>query len=135
MQERRAEESETETLSERAAPVQPVGYGAIATDDLAEVIAEQDAVQRTMARLPETLRTCLLLSIVGGLSSREIADILDLKEAAVRQRLARARKQFQLLYAQESGEEVIDNSPATLRTGESAATGIQPLPYQVQTIL
>ena len=38
--------------------------------------------------------------------------MLDLEEAAVRQRLARARKQFQRLYALESGEEVVDNSQA-----------------------
>jgi len=114
MHERNAEETDDERLNERAAPVQPRGYGAVETEDLAEVIAEQDAVRRTMAQLPEALRTCLLLSVLGGLSAREIADILDLNEAAVRQRLARARKQFQQLYAQESGEEIIDNTPTAL---------------------
>ncbi len=39
-----------ETLNERAAPVQPAGYGASESDDPAELIAERDAVQRTMAR-------------------------------------------------------------------------------------
>lgn len=116
MQEHNAEETTDERLNERAAPVQPIGYGAVETEDLAEVIAEQDAVQRTMARLPEVLRTCLLLSVLGGLSSREIADVLDLNEAAVRQRLARARKQFQQFYAQESGEEIADNAPTALQT-------------------
>ena len=51
---------------------------------------------------------------LGGLSSREIAAVLDIHEAAVRQRLTRARKQFQQLYVQESGEEVIDNAPTAL---------------------
>jgi len=114
MQESRTEETDLGVLHERAAPVQPVGYGTVETDDLAERVAEQDAVQRTMAKLPETLRTCLLLSILGGLSSHEIADVLALKEDAVRQRLARARKQFQQLYVQESGEEIIDTSPTSL---------------------
>lgn len=114
MQERRLEETDDEILNERAAPVQPIGYGTIETGDLAEAVAEQDAVQRTLAKLPEALRTCLLLSVVGGLSSREIADILDLQEAAVRQRLARARKQFQQFYAQESGEELLDVPPTAL---------------------
>jgi len=116
MQEHNAEEITDERLNERAAPVQPIGYGAVETEDLAEVIAEQDAVRRTMARLPEVLRSCLLLSVLGGLSSREIADVLDLNEAAVRQRLTRARKQFQQLYAQESGEEIVDNAPTALQT-------------------
>jgi RNA polymerase sigma-70 factor (ECF subfamily) len=112
--ERNTEETDDEKLNERAAPVQPVGYGAVETEDLAEVIAEQDAVRRTMAQLPEALRTCLLLSVLGGLSTREVSDILDLNEAAVRQRLTRARKQFRQLYAQESGQEIINNTPTAL---------------------
>jgi RNA polymerase sigma-70 factor (ECF subfamily) len=108
MQAERQQETETEMLSEQAMPVQPVGYGVVACDDPAELVAEQDAVRRTMAKLPEALRVCLLLSIIGGLSSAEIAQTLDLKEAAVRQRLVRARKQFQQVYAYENGEEVFD---------------------------
>ncbi len=112
-------ETESETLSAQAAPVQPVGYGATETDDPAELIAEQDAVRRTMAKLAEPFRVCLLLSIVGGLPISEIADLLDMKEAAVRQRLARARKQFQQVYAQEGGEEVFDPSTSTIPSKNS----------------
>lgn len=103
-------EGEHETLNEQAAPVQPSGFGAVGADDPEELIAEQDAVRRTMAKLPEPLRVVLLLSIVSGLSTGEIADMLELKEAAVRQRLSRARKQFQQVYAQESGETVFDGA-------------------------
>lgn len=102
------EGKEDDALREQAAPVQPVGYGTGRTEDPAELIAEQDVVQRTMAKLPEALRVCLLLSIVAGLSSDEIASLLEIKEAAVRQRLARARKQFQQVYEQESGEEIFN---------------------------
>ncbi len=97
-----------DVLHEQAAPVQPGGYGTGQVEDPADLIAEQDAVQRTMAKLPEALRICLLLSIVAGLSSGEIASLLEIKEAAVRQRLARARKQFQQVYEQESGEEIFN---------------------------
>jgi RNA polymerase sigma factor, sigma-70 family len=103
-----------ERLHEQAAPVQPAGYGALEVKDPAETVAERDAVQRTMARLPEAMRVVLLLSIVGGLSSAEIARTLDLKEAAVRQRLARARKQFQELYQEE-------NVPESVKTRETAS--------------
>src|SRR5436305_2858630 len=48
MHERNSEETDDERLNERAAPVQPIGYGVFETEDLAEVIAEQDAVQRTI---------------------------------------------------------------------------------------
>ena len=66
-----------------------------------------------MARLPETLRLCLLLSVVGGLSSHEIARALHLGEAAVRQRLSRARKLFQRLYLLESEEAITNGSSFT----------------------
>lgn len=108
-------ETEGEAVSEQAAPVQPAGFGAVESDNPEELIAEQDSVRRTMAKLPEAMRVCLLLSVVGGLSTPEIAEMLDLKEAAVRQRLARARKQFQQFYAYESSEEIYDGTqvPAT----------------------
>ncbi len=116
LHEERQEESDHELVGERPAPVQPAGYGMGSTgEDPAEIIAERDVVRRTMTQLPETLRLCLLLSVVGGLSSREIARLLDLGEAAVRQRLARARKLFQRLYLQESGETIADGSPLTLQ--------------------
>ena len=114
MQEDRQAKTESDTLSAQAAPVQPVGYGATEGNDPAELIAEQDTVRRTMAKLTEQFRVCLLLSIVGGLSIGQIAELLEMKEAAVRQRLARARKQFQQVYAQESGEEVFDPSTNAL---------------------
>jgi RNA polymerase sigma-70 factor (ECF subfamily) len=112
-------ESESESLSAQAALVQPVGYGATETEDPATLIAEQDAIRRTMAQLAEPFRVCLLLSIVGGLSISEIAELLDMKEAAVRQRLARARKQFQQVYVQESGEEVFDPSAVSSRSSDT----------------
>jgi RNA polymerase sigma-70 factor (ECF subfamily) len=108
----RESEHDLENVNEQAAPVQPVGFGAVEADDPEELIAEQDAVRRTMAKLPEPLRVCLLLSVLGGLSSSEIADMLDLKEAAVRQRLSRARKQFQQLYSYESGETLFEGTTA-----------------------
>jgi len=80
-------------------------------------VAERDAVQRTLAHLPETLRECLLLSIIGSFSTGEIAHMLDLQEAAVRQRLVRARKQFQQLYALESGEQISDSETSATPTG------------------
>ncbi len=86
-----------------------------AAPDPADLIAERDAVQQTLVQLPETLRLCLLLSVVGGLSSHEIARALHLGEAAVRQRLTRARKLFQRLYLQESGEAITCTSQAEVR--------------------
>lgn len=95
-------------IAEQRLPIQPGGYASQDVEDPAESIAEQDAVRRAMASLPENLRLCLLLSVVGGLSAPEIAAQLDINEAAVRQRLARARKQFQQAYTRESGETLLE---------------------------
>jgi RNA polymerase sigma-70 factor, ECF subfamily len=54
------QESETETLSQQALPVQPAGYGGKENDDPAEAIAERDVVQRTLAQLPGQLRSSRL---------------------------------------------------------------------------
>src|SRR5713101_7871502 len=100
-----ASEAEEDVLNQRAAPVQPAGYGVssasgrAANEDPAANIAERDVVQRAMARLPQALRTCLLLSVVAVSLKKEIAEILDISEAAVRQRLVRASKHFQQFYA------------------------------------
>ncbi len=105
------EESEGELVGERPVPVQPAGFGMEQlAEDPAAIIAEQDVVGRTLELLPETLRFCLLLSIVAGLSSHDIARALGLSEVAVRQRLSRARKLFQQLYLLESGEAITDGS-------------------------
>jgi len=106
--EQTSQSTPTDIVDQEAAPVQPAGYGANVQTDLESMIAEQDAVQRTMQQLSAPLRECLLLSIIGQFSTAEIARMLDIEEAAARQRLARARKQFQQLYAQVGGEELID---------------------------
>jgi len=119
-----ASEAEEDVLNQQAAPVQPAGYGVssasgrAANEDPAANIAERDVVQRAMARLPQALRTCLLLSVVGGFSSSEIAEILDISGAAVRQRLVRARKHFQQFYALESGEDISDSN--NLQMGQTS---------------
>jgi RNA polymerase sigma factor (sigma-70 family) len=106
-----ARDDSSDDIHEQAAPLQPGGYGATTANDPAELVAEQEAIHRTLVKLPEAMRVCLLLSIIGGFSTAEIAALLDLKEPAVRQRLARARKQFQQEYLYESGEQIIDTIP------------------------
>jgi len=106
----------SESVSAAAAPVQPPGYGTPEVQDPAELIAERDAVARTLAQVPESLRLPLLLSTVAGFSISEIARVLDLGEVATRQRLSRARRMFQTYYASESGEEVINQQTPPRRS-------------------
>ncbi len=111
------EEDDADLLADAMAPVQPAGYGTPDAGDPAEVVAEREAIRRTLAQLPETLRTPLLLSIVGGLSSSEIAALLDVGEAAVRQRLSRGRQQFRCLYTAESGDTLVNDAAMTVAPG------------------
>jgi RNA polymerase sigma-70 factor (ECF subfamily) len=122
-----------EIISEAAAPVQPTGYGTREGGDPATLVAERDAVQRSLARLPDIWRVPLLLSVVGGFSSAEIARLLHLKEVAVRQRLARARKQFRYLYAGQSGDmlaKMISASPSRRRSSGLVASKPSTRPPQ-----
>jgi len=111
------EDDDTDQLSETIAPVQPAGFGTPDPGDPAEVVAEREAIRRTLAQLPEALRTSLLLSIVGGLSTSEIAALLDVGEAAVRQRLSRGRQQFRRLYTAESGDTLVNDAAIAAAPG------------------
>jgi len=91
---------------ERATEGRPAYEELEEAGDLETIVAERDVVSRCLYQLPKALCTPLLLSIVAGFSSGEIAALLDLKEATVRQRLMRARKSFQRLYAHECGEHI-----------------------------
>ena len=51
-------------------------------------------LDQAITRLPEELRTVLLLQVLGGLSSRQIGDILGLPAGTVRYKIAQARKQL-----------------------------------------
>ena len=121
------EEAGLDGITEAAAPVQPGGYGTTeGGGDPATLLAERDAVGRALAGLPIPLRVPLLLSVAGGLSSAEIARILGMGEAAIRQRLSRARRQFKERYAAASGEEVGDSVATTEHQRVSAAPGVNP---------
>lgn len=115
-----------DALDEQAIPTQPPGYSAARQPDLEDTLAERDAIQRTLQRISAPLRECLLLSIAGQFSSAEIAAILDIDEAAVRQRISRARKQFQEIYTQIGGEELADtsSSPASQSSPSSSTTSM-----------
>ena len=101
---------------ERAAESPPAYEEIQEPGDLETMIAERDVVGRCLRQLPRALSAPLLLSTVAGFSSGEIARMLDLKEATVRQRLVRARKQFQRLYAQECGEHLHLGEMATVHS-------------------
>jgi RNA polymerase sigma-70 factor, ECF subfamily len=58
---------------------------------------EAQAVRRTLEKIKEPLRSCLVLK-QQGLSYKEIAETLDLNEGSIGQFVARARKEFVRFY-------------------------------------
>lgn len=63
-----------------------------------EAVQERDLIQHALDGLSPTLREVLVLQGVGGLTAREIALVLNLSLPAARQRLVRARREFQRRY-------------------------------------
>jgi len=53
-----------------------------------------EAVDRTMSKLPEDLRTALVLQVMGRLSSSQIGEALGMPAGTVRYRIAMARKRL-----------------------------------------
>jgi RNA polymerase sigma-70 factor (ECF subfamily) len=64
-------------------------------------VAEREAVQHVLEKLPEKYATCLLLYEYEGFSCAEIAEMLEISPSAVKMRLMRAREKFITLYKQE----------------------------------
>ncbi len=63
-----------------------------------------DTVQKALAKLPQKLKTVLVLKEYGNLSYREIASMLHITESNVKVRVFRARALLEELL----GEEEID---------------------------
>jgi RNA polymerase sigma-70 factor (ECF subfamily) len=79
----------------------PIGHQAAAPFE--EQIVEGAVLQAALARLKPADTACLLLDIVYGFSTVEIAQILDIAPEAARKRLSRALERLRVAYfAQES---------------------------------
>jgi RNA polymerase sigma-70 factor (ECF subfamily) len=61
-------------------------------------VAEAELVTLALARLTPKYRVCLLLQLEGGLSQREIAQLLHLTEKSVSVYVSRGRQQFLQAY-------------------------------------
>lgn len=65
---------------------------------------ESVAVQDILMRLPDKLRTCMVLHFMDGFKYREIAETLGISEDAVRMRVARGSEEFRKLYSAAEGD-------------------------------
>ena len=74
----------------------------ISRRDVGEALAVHELVQRVLERMPQQYVRPLLLQTVGGLTCREIAEVLGTTEGAVKVRLLRAREAFRQAYGEET---------------------------------
>jgi len=81
--------------------VEALGDPALATDDAALL-----DLRRAIMQLPDEYREPLVLQVLGGLSTTEIAMELKLTQAAVLTRLFRARNRLRTIYGLEPVEDV-----------------------------
>jgi RNA polymerase sigma-70 factor (ECF subfamily) len=75
---------------EEQAPLQIVDWCCLPESELMSGEA-LDYLQESIEELPESLRVVFLLRDIEGLSTREVAKVLDLSETAVKTRLSRGR--------------------------------------------
>lgn len=71
--------------------------------DHADDAVEREVVRTALDRLPDTDREVLTLTVWEGLAPREIAEVLRISPAAVRQRLSRARTKMRALAGDDPG--------------------------------
>lgn len=76
----------------------------ISVSDMQDSVVMNDTVRRVLDRLPRNYAYPLLLQTVSGLSCREISEVLNTTEGAVKVRLLRAREAFRRLYEEEGGD-------------------------------
>ena len=72
---------------------------AVATPDIAQRVAEADALRSALNTLSPVDAACFLLQAVHGFSTEEIAAIVHARSGAVRKRLSRARQHLRAAYA------------------------------------
>jgi RNA polymerase sigma-70 factor (ECF subfamily) len=66
----------------------------VGPDEAADARVRTERTARAFARLPAAHREVLLLCLVEGLGTREVAGVLGIREEAVRKRLSRARSEL-----------------------------------------
>jgi RNA polymerase sigma-70 factor (ECF subfamily) len=108
------------SLGSEAAGPGPCGAGAAALDDEARRMLD------LASKLPEAYREPLMLRALHGMGGRHIAEILDLPEATVETRIARARRMLRELAGAGEGrreQAVVGAIAANTCQGTSHGTG------------
>jgi len=88
------------------ADVEALGDPALVTGDSGEGDAGLDDLRRAILKLPDEYREPLVMQVLGGLTTSEIAEQLGLTQPAVLTRLFRARNRLRGIYGLAPAEDV-----------------------------
>jgi len=102
---RRLAESDTDNLVASVVDTRPDAHQRLVSFETRRLVAE------ALAALPDDAREVVALYYREGRSTAQVADLLDLSEAAVRQRLARARARLRDALLERLGEELASSAP------------------------
>lgn len=83
-------------------------YNYTVDSDRAERLTEINALYEAIAQLPDSQKECIILFEISGFSIKEIAELQESSEDAVKQRLVRSRKKLVELMT-EKKEEALNN--------------------------
>src|SRR5687767_11926366 len=86
--------------------VEALGDPALSTRDNSDGDASLEDLRRAILRLPDEYREPLVMQVLGGLSTNEIAQELGLTQPAVLTRLFRARNKLREIYGLAPAEDV-----------------------------
>jgi RNA polymerase sigma-70 factor (ECF subfamily) len=73
------------------------------TSDYADEAERHMTMEEALLKVPQKQRVCMVLHFVEGFRYREIAEILEISEEAVRKRVTRGSRQFQKMYSAGGG--------------------------------
>jgi RNA polymerase sigma-70 factor (ECF subfamily) len=88
------------------AEVEALGDPALVSGETSDGDAGLDDLRRAILKLPDEYREPLVLQVLGGLTTNEIAEQLGLTQPAVLTRLFRARNRLREIYGLSPAEDV-----------------------------
>ena len=84
-------------------PFSGMKKGETYTRDYVDEAERSIAIEEALLKIPQKQRVCMVLHFVEGFRYREIAEILEISEEAVRKRVARGSQQFREMYSAGGG--------------------------------
>lgn len=77
---------------------------ALSVEGPEEGVEQRELIELALNQVSPTYRSCLILYVIKGLSQREVAQRLNIKEASVGKQLSRGKEELRQIYLRLSGQ-------------------------------